>query len=146
MVEVVWHDDGCQLSGILYLCGVKQAFVLFISFVMLTGSMLPNNDVHELVKAPALVKHYFDHDKGTEQLSFLDFLVSHYTDQNEQSKSDEHKNLPFFNHCSLSMVYTCHENTVPDVKVPEAGFIPVEYAHPIYYFQTQNNIFQPPRS
>ncbi|MCC6684776.1 MAG: hypothetical protein IT247_06875 [Bacteroidia bacterium] len=112
---------------------------------MMGASMLPNNDIHELVKLPALVKHYFEHDRTTDSLSFIDFLIAHYTDQTEQTKKEEHKDLPFFHNCPLTIVYTCNESGVPSVVVPHSEFIPVAYAHPIYFFSTQNSVFQPPR-
>ncbi len=112
---------------------------------MMGAGMLPNNGIHELVKVPALVKHYFDHDRTTDSLSFIDFLITHYVDQTEQSKKDEHKDLPFFHSCPLVVVYTCCESGIPLAVMPETRFIQAEYAQPIYFFSTQNSIFQPPR-
>lgn len=120
-------------------------FTFLISGVFLLGSMLPNGDMHELVKVPALVKHYFEHTQLKGEMRFVDFLVLHYTESEGHGHKEEHKNLPCFNHCPLVTVFTCADNALPMVTVPEKEIAPATYAHPLYFFQTSHRIFQPPR-
>jgi hypothetical protein len=66
---------------------------------MLLLSFIPGNDFEEVVKIPAMLAHYEEHDdhaSGT-HLSFFDFLGLHYG-QSEHRDAHEHQGLPFFSH------------------------------------------------
>lgn len=69
---------------------------------MLTGSVLPAGDMHELPKMANLVKHYEEHlVESNQQLSFLAYLELHYAGP-ESGHSQEHEGLPFHHLCTTA--------------------------------------------
>ena len=69
-----------------------------ISFLFIF--LCANTEIGELLKLPNLIHHFFEHHdhKGENNISFIDFVKSHYNDNQKHSdtdKHDEHQNLPF---------------------------------------------------
>jgi hypothetical protein len=86
---------------------VRRVFCFFLSFWLLLGGFLPHGDMEELAKIPVLIQHYLEHKAEAHgNLSFKDFLLTHYKDLHAQSKPDSaHENLPFFKHTIPAMVF-----------------------------------------
>jgi hypothetical protein len=58
---------------------LKSLTALFLSLFMLVSSLIPQNDVEELGKLPALFRHYRYHAQPAQGgLSLRQFLVQHY--------------------------------------------------------------------
>lgn len=72
--------------------------IIAISFLFIF--LCANTEIGQLLKLPTLVSHYFEHDdhEADNNISFIDFVKSHYNDNHKHSdtdKHDEHQNLPF---------------------------------------------------
>jgi len=75
---------------------VKKIIAVSFLFIFLYA----NTEIGQLLKLPALVHHYFEHHNHEDEhnISFLDFVKSHYNENHKHSdtdKHDEHQNLPF---------------------------------------------------
>lgn len=115
-----------------------------LSLCMLLGSLLPNGDLHELAKVPALIEHYLEHAER-DGLSMADFIALHYDNQEAQHKS-EHQHLPFFQHSCSAHVFTINEHTIEIALLP-VSVNKVEIQHQYTYsFLLSRSIFQPPRA
>jgi ABC-type Zn2+ transport system substrate-binding protein/surface adhesin len=69
-----------------------------ISFLLIF--LCANTEIGQLLKLPNLAEHFFEHHDHEDEhnISFLDFVKSHYNDNHKHSdtdKHDEHQNLPF---------------------------------------------------
>lgn len=72
--------------------------IIAISFLLVFLSA--NTELGQLLKLPNLIEHFAEHrnHKGENNVTFLDFVKSHYSDNCQHSDTDqhdEHKNLPF---------------------------------------------------
>jgi hypothetical protein len=117
---------------------------LILSFIMLSGSILPGGDMHELPKMANLVTHYEEHlQESGNQLSFLEFLELHYSGP-KASHSDEHDELPFHHLCSMSFLAII-PSQVYTFQLREE---PLDYSV-LYNFSVVRdhipNVWQPPR-
>ncbi|MEJ8802106.1 hypothetical protein [Pontibacter sp. H249] len=112
------------------------------------GSLLPNSDLHELTKIPALLQHYQEHQKNANKtLNFIDFLKMHYACAAEQQSTDEHESLPFKQ--MGNSAYDYFVNT-PAVQHPEYfnEQTQLEQAHYLYAAPSDlfdGSIWQPPQ-
>ena len=61
--------------------------------------------MEELAKIPALWHHYLEHKAMAGGLSFIDFLTAHYNRPSHDDHSQEHKNLPFYEHQCPGLVF-----------------------------------------
>ena len=122
-----------------------------LALILFTGSLLPQGDLCELAKVPALVKHYVVHDEAEHaqrsgrHLSFLDFLSMHYSETRANAGGDDHKNLPFLDHCPVASVFTLTEPVIPALQLPATETTRAAYSIPHYSFHHSISIFQPPR-
>ena len=71
-----------------------------IAITFLSIFLCANTEIGQLLKLPNLVEHFFEHHdhENEHNISFIDFVKSHYNDNHKHSdtdKHDEHKNLPF---------------------------------------------------
>ena len=123
---------------------VKKVFTWCLALCMLLGSVLPNGDLHELTKVPALIEHYLHHAQ-TEGLTLADFITQHYQNKEAQHQ-EEHQHLPFFQHNCGSHVYTLHEYVIQIPALP-VHTQKAEVQHLCTYsFSLSRSIFQPPRA
>lgn len=72
--------------------------VIAISFLFIF--LCANTEIGQLLKLPNLIEHFIEHHehKDEHNISFLDFVKSHYNDNHKHSDTDqhdEHQNLPF---------------------------------------------------
>jgi len=58
--------------------------------------MLSATAIHEVVKLPILVEHYFDHSQENQQIGFFQYLTLHYGIEDGTDKdAAEDRQLPF---------------------------------------------------
>lgn len=78
---------------------MKRTIALFLSITFLfTGTQ-----IGELLKLPILATHYFEHQDENPNLSFIDFIRSHYLHRNLfDDDVDNDNNLPFKSQCSCN--------------------------------------------
>ncbi len=71
----------------------RKVIIILSAILILNGS----TEIHQLLKLPFLVQHYFDHRKEERGLSILAFLKIHYTDKDHPNDNDddEDNELPF---------------------------------------------------
>ncbi|MEO6962387.1 MAG: hypothetical protein ABIY90_10480 [Puia sp.] len=77
----------------------KLKAIIAILFILLYS--FSNTELAELVKLPVLIHHYLDHKKEHKDLTFFDFLKSHYASIHKagsKAHEDHHSRLPFKNH------------------------------------------------
>ena len=57
--------------------------------------MCANTSIGQLFKVPNLIEHYFEHknESATNSISFIDYIVSHYSKNAENNQN--HEDLPF---------------------------------------------------
>ena len=72
--------------------------IIAISFLFIF--LCANTEIGQLLKLPNLIEHFREHHDHEDEhnISFLDFVKSHYNDKKKHTdtdKHDEHKNLPF---------------------------------------------------
>lgn len=72
--------------------------IIAISFLFIF--LCANTEIGQLLKLPNLIEHFIEHHKHKDEhnISFLDFVKSHYNDNHKHSDTDqhdEHQNLPF---------------------------------------------------
>ncbi|WP_395047843.1 hypothetical protein [Flavobacterium sp.] len=71
-----------------------------VSILFLFTFLCANTEIGQLLKLPNLIEHFIEHHdhKDEKSISFLDFVKSHYNDNQKHTdtdKHDEHQNLPF---------------------------------------------------
>ena len=61
--------------------------------------LLPNALLHDIVRMPVLVAHYFNHIHSDGHIHFTDFIADHYADnEHHDTDQDDHGNLPYHKH------------------------------------------------
>lgn len=69
----------------------------YITFFLILSYMFSMTELHQLLKTPLLVEHYYEHNDKT-KLSVLDFLEMHYLHGNiKDADQDKDMKLPFKN-------------------------------------------------
>lgn len=85
---------------------MKATFTCLLSIWILCGSLMPLNDMEELVKIPDLIHHFKEHQlQEGGSLSFSKFLAEHYNNHPSSQNDKEHKRLPFFEHQCLGLIF-----------------------------------------
>ena len=71
----------------------RKVIIILSAVLILNGS----TEIHQLLKLPFLVQHYFDHRKEDSGLSILAFLKIHYADRDHPNDNDDKDDneLPF---------------------------------------------------
>ena len=72
--------------------------IIAISFLFIF--LCANTEIGQLLKLPNLIDHFTEHHdhENDHNISFFDFIKSHYNDNHKHSDTDqhdEHQNLPF---------------------------------------------------
>lgn len=126
---------------------MKRIIAIFFLFTFISA----NTPFGEVIKLPALIHHYLEHEQLQGNISFLSFLKEHYT--NPGSHPDlphhHHDNLPLksLNVHSTSVVNFCSKPQV----VFERHFFEVDktnipsYQKGNYINNYLSQIWQPPR-
>lgn len=71
-----------------------------VAILFLFTFLCAKTEIGQLLKIPTLVWHFTEHHEHEDEhdISFLDFVKSHYNDNQKHTdtdKHDEHQNLPF---------------------------------------------------
>lgn len=87
-------------SFVILLCPSKfRTFVLvkrYIPIVLLSIYLISLTELSQLIKLPMLVEHYIEHKEKNKNLSVLDFLIMHYSQNNvKDADYDKDMKLPF---------------------------------------------------
>lgn len=122
-----------------------KKLILIISSVIFIGS---STELHELVRLPALLKHYAQHRSENGNLSLIDFLVIHYSENHPADNDDKDDDqLPFKSKESLTHIDTASPLTreYEDKQVfPPEKSITIQYTEGIPD-KMSFSIFHPPR-
>jgi hypothetical protein len=91
----------------------------YFALVLLSIFICANTSIGQLLKIPNLIEHYMDHkkDSSTSSISFVDYLVLHYSKNTENPL--EHQDLPFktFDTSMSSLYVFTHFNyQIPAIK------------------------------
>lgn len=122
-----------------------------LSIQILLGSLFPRIDAMELAKIGTLIQHYQEHKSVENQdLSFIDFLIMHYSTTSNHTKTAKHShhNLPNFNSHHTVLTY-CETNLKPIIPSFEANFMP--FSEPnftwqnFYHFSISRTLLNPPK-
>ncbi len=130
------------------LCPVKR----FTAIFFLSTYLLSVTELHQLVKFPVLVEHFIEHKGKNQNLSFVDFLGMHYSQQNEKDADyDRDMQLPFKSHdgCSTAFLSAFLHSLPTGLSNKPAPASSCEYSEYSDEFLSQTylaSIWQPPKS
>ena len=116
---------------------------------MMLLSFIPGNDFEEIVKVPAMLAHYNQHDDHENgHLGFFEFLNMHYGQGMHKDESHEHQDLPFYNHQvapSIFIISAFDNKIYPNSHtiVPAVDYLP--HIKNGWVFQPEFDVFNPPR-
>ena len=128
---------------------LRKTIAISFLFIFLCA----NTEIGQLLKLPNLIEHFFEHHDHADEhnISFLDFVKSHYTDNHKHSdtdKHDEHKNLPFKTiNSNLNTVIAFENQPIISFKKPISIAInnTVPYHREFYTFNVLACIWLPPK-
>lgn len=128
---------------------MKHLSIILLSLWMTIISLFPKTDVCYLVDMPTLVEHYQEHQK-TDNLSFWQFIVMHYTHSEHKSQEHEkHKHLPFQHHhvecCSVLVLETKSLQIHRSYSLSIEKTLIFPNRQDLYHYQPLKGIFQPPK-
>lgn len=135
---------------------MKSVLAFFLALLMLTGSLIPQNDLSELTKLPELLDHYqYHHTVAGGGLSLKQFLVlhyspttTHYLHAHSAQHNIEHQKLPLHSHHDCVMV--AYVLPARPVVVPVQVHWPAPTLRtlegPMYAFSFSRALLQPPRA
>ncbi len=126
---------------------MRNVIAIFLLFQILTN----NTFVEDIFRVPTLIEHYFHHQDESPELSLIDFLSIHYSNEASAEDTDStHHSFPLKHSKDVGHVHTAPVFTLPNLQ---SGFsiIPSEVEHHTSYpyFIPNHNleaIFQPPKS
>ncbi|MBI3232580.1 MAG: hypothetical protein HYZ42_00820 [Bacteroidetes bacterium] len=120
-----------------------------IIIILLNSFLFAYTELHEVIKLPSLIGHYFEHQKEDSQVSFNDFLALHYSDNKHQSANHQHEKLPFKTELTLSVVFFDLRNEESSVVlsplVVAEDHLFLDFESPIYSLNACSGIWQPPK-
>lgn len=123
----------------------------FVSIILLIGFLNSTTELHQLLKLPMLIHHFFDHNKQEPTESFAEFIKEHYITHIDHSDKDnhEHDNLPFkTKDCATihTTIAFSHQQTF-FIKEPNTSpqIFLIEYNEVNYSPAALSNIWQPPK-
>lgn len=126
---------------------LKKVIAISFLFVFLCA----NTELHQLLRIPVLVHHFFEHNQQEPDETFADFLNEHYSGQQNDSDNDhhEHDNLPFKSadcataHVLLAFVSEAQFSITRQVIFKDK--ISPIYNRAFYSSSVVNTIWQPPK-
>ena len=127
---------------------MKKILGILLSLQLLLG----NTFISELAKIPALIHHYQEHLKESNNtLNFITFLEMHYNDvEHQQKDASRHGSLPLKTHAPAhAETFTFNIENTPSVSTPilqdiENKELIIE-DNPFYDSKIRFSVFQPPR-
>ena len=125
---------------------------ILLSTQILLGSFFPNVDAMQLAKIGELVKHYQEHvATENQELSFVDFLVMHYSSDSIHTKTAKHShsNLPHLDshHVVIAYCEPIFKSIIPSSSstifqsFPEPNFSWQNF----YHFSLSQTLLNPPK-
>ncbi len=125
---------------------VKKLIAISFLFVFLGA----HTELHQLLKLPILIHHFFEHHHQEPKETFANFLNDHYSDTNQHSDTNhEHDNLPFkTTDCATAHISLAFVNPVQfSITIPTTFYDKISpIYHGAFYSPTVvNNIWQPPK-
>ncbi len=125
----------------------KSVAILFLSVYLISAT-----ELQQLVKLPLLIEHYQEHKQKNRNLSFVDFLNMHYSQQQElDADYDRDMQLPFKSHdgCSTSFLSVFLNGATTELPNKTAFSASVQFSAYTDNFLSQAylaSIWQPPKS
>jgi hypothetical protein len=107
--------------------------------------MLPRLDAHELMRLGAVVEHFHHHveEHGEKQLSFMEFLVDHFSANS--TPDPEHDSLPLHHHSECTGITACQVASDGLVFVAVPTMQEATEPPAMISFCQPQAVFQPPR-
>ena len=120
-----------------------------ISFLLIF--LCANTELGQLLKLPALIHHYLEHEEDDAGISFISFLHKHYDEEKSHSSANnEHEKLPFKSHdLGFSQATFIFQTPVGfELQVDKTVIIKenISYSTPFYSSSLLSRIWQPPKS
>jgi hypothetical protein len=125
---------------------MRSILSAFLAIWILAGSFMPQNDMEELCKIPALINHYHEHRNAAidQSLSFTSFLAQHYGNMDKEEKG--HEDLPFFKHLIPSLLFLIPQTGIKLDSIAFTVFLPSEFPELNFSLATfSGSHWQPPR-
>jgi hypothetical protein len=124
-----------------------------IAILILAVYLLSSTELHQLLKVPFLVEHFFEHKEQNKDITLWQFLCLHYADQHAKTADyEKDRKLPFKSHdgcCANFVAYIAQDiPSVPLIDKPiynetqSFRLYKEVYAHASYL----DAIWQPPRA
>lgn len=127
-----------------YVCKLKQ----WIAILFLSTFILSKTELHQLLKLPVLVQHYFEHGQTDSAISFFVFLKMHYNNPVKDADYQRDMQLPFKSHESHAN-YSVFSQQIPSFELNKTSYIIqksfISIPKDFYSSSYIDNIWQPPR-
>jgi len=122
----------------------------FFSILLLIGFLSSTTELHELLKLPHLVYHFFEHRSENSETSLVHFLQIHFSKEYKNHQEDNHDNgcLPFQGeHQHPVQLLHFLDNKYTDFRlIPQSNAVKNLYCRPSSPTSTYlANIWQPPK-
>ncbi len=123
-----------------------------IAILFITIFVLSSTEAHQLLRVPYIFKHYIEHHRENNQISFLTFLDMHYMHGSPRGADyDEDMKLPFksTDSCRLnfSVVFILPVNVPITIKPVELStHIPIIFKDSFPVSEYHSGIWQPPKA
>lgn len=125
----------------------------FIAISILAVYLISSTELHQLLKVPFLVEHFFEHKEQNQDITLWQFLCLHYAEQKTKTADyEKDMKLPFKSHdgCCASFVAYMPQ------AIPAVPIIAKPSYHQVQSFRLYKEVFakssyldaiwQPPRA
>lgn len=130
---------------------MKTVLSVLLAAYLFVGSLFPGNTFANFTELPNLFKHFVYHHKiETPGISFTEFLMLHYIDENHsKSDSENHSKLPLHHHANTApvdeIVSQGRTGNWLNLNVEISSDFMVQNA-PLHSFAVFHGIFRPPQA
>ena len=118
-----------------------------ISLMLLFVFVSVQTPLHEIMKLPTLVMHYWEHKKENPSLKLVDFIDEHYVHTN--TKDGKHSQLPFKDEHHPLMIGLHYTFAIPsEISPSPTQWVQKEYPNSSTstIWRPATGIWQPPRA
>ena len=110
-----------------------------------------NTELGQLLKLPALIHHYLEHEEDDAGISFVSFLHKHYDEEKSHSSANnEHEKLPFKSHdlgfSQTNLIYQLPIGFELQRGKPISTKENIIYSPAFHPMSVLSRIWQPPKS
>lgn len=130
-----------------------KTFKRLVLIVLCVQITLPSDLLHDIVCLPLLVSHFAHHNHHHESISFIDFVVQHYheEDLHHDHEDADHENLPFHHHDQLTVL---QQTIIAFSEIRNYQFTPfyvensqesILYQQEFYPSDCSSSIWRPPK-